>query len=141
MIFLYKENVIFFKQELIMSNKDQAVVVLGASPKPERYSNKAVAMLKEHNYEVIPVNPSGVGIHGLSTVKSLDEIKIPVGTLTMYVGAGVSSGQKDAILKLAPERVIFNPGSENAELEAVLKDNGMEIIHACTLVMLRTGQF
>ena len=124
-----------------MSNKNQTVVVLGASPKPERYSNQAVAMLKEHGYEAIPVNPSGVGIHGLSTVKSLDEINVPVGTLTMYVGPAVSSGQKDAILKLAPERVIFNPGSENSELEAALDTEGIKTIHACTLVMLRTGQF
>lgn len=124
-----------------MSNKNQTVVVLGASPKPERYSNQAVAMLKEHGYEVIPVNPSGVGIHDLSTVKSLDEINVPVGTLTMYVGPAVSSGQKDAVLKLAPERVIFNPGSENSELEAALENEGIKTIHACTLVMLRTGQF
>ena len=120
---------------------DKAVVVLGASPKPERYSNQAVAMLKEHGYEVIPVNPSGAGIHDLSTVKSLDEINVPVGTLTMYVGPAVSSGQKDAVLKLGPERVIFNPGSENSELEVALENEGIKTIHACTLVMLRTGQF
>lgn len=124
-----------------MSDKNQTVVVLGASPKPERYSNKAVALLKEHGYEVIPVNPSGVGIHGLSTVKSLADIQVTAGTLTMYVSPEVSSGQKDAILQLAPERVIFNPGSENSELEAALKDNGIKIVHACTLVMLKMGQF
>jgi len=124
-----------------MSDKNQTVVVLGASPKPERYSNQAVAMLKAHGYDVIPVNPSGLGIHGFSTLKNLDEIQGPVGTLTMYVGPAVSSAQKDAVLKLAPERVIFNPGSENPELETALETAGIKAVHACTLVMLRTGQF
>lgn len=124
-----------------MSKNNKTVVVLGASPKPERYSNQAVAMLKDYGYEVIPVNPSGISIHDLSTIKSLDEIKIPVGTLTMYVGAKISSGQQDAILKLNPERIIFNPGTENSELETALESNGIEIIHACTLVLLRTEQF
>lgn len=121
--------------------KNQTVVVLGASPKPERYSNQAVAMLKEYGYEVIPVNPAGVSIHNLSTEKSLDDIKNPVGTLTMYVGAKISSGQKEAILQLKPERVIFNPGTENPELETALETSGIKTVHACTLVLLRTEQF
>ena len=124
-----------------MSEKNQTVVVLGASPKPERYSNQAVAMLKEYGCKVIPVNPSGVSIHDLNTEKSLDGIKMPVETLTMYVGAKISSGQQEAILRLAPKRVIFNPGTENLELETALENNGIKIIHACTLVLLRTEQF
>jgi len=124
-----------------MSEKNQTVVVLGASPKPERYSNQAVAMLKEYGYKVIPVNPSGVNIHNLATEKNLDDIKIPVGTLTMYVGAKISSGEQKAILRLKPERVIFNPATENPELEIILENNGIKIVHACTLVLLRTGQF
>ena len=125
----------------MMSEKKYTVVVLGASPKPERYSNQAVAMLKEYGHEVIPVNPSGISIHDLCTIKSLDDIKSPVETLTMYVGAKISSTQKDAILQLNPERVIFNPGTENHELEAALENSGIKVIHACTLVLLRTGQF
>jgi predicted CoA-binding protein len=124
-----------------MSEKNKTVVVLGASPKPGRYSNQAVAMLKDYGYEVIPVNPSGISIHDLSTRKSLDELKEPVDTLTMYVGAKISSGCKEAILQLKPKRVIFNPGTENLELEKALEVNGIEILHACTLVLLRTEQF
>lgn len=124
-----------------MSEKNHTVVVLGASPKAERYSNQAVAMLKEYGYEVIPVNPSGVSIHALSTMKSLNEIKAAVETLTMYVGAKISSGQQEAILQLKPGRVIFNPGTENPELEMSLEKHGIQSIHACTLVLLKTEQF
>jgi hypothetical protein len=37
--------------------------------------------------------------------------------------------------------VIFNPGTENQEFEEMLSNNGIEPIEACTLVMLRTGQY
>ncbi|MFA6715116.1 MAG: CoA-binding protein [Victivallales bacterium] len=121
--------------------RNKTVAVLGASPKPERYSNRAVGMLLEYGYEVIPVNPSGAVIHGLTAVKGLDEIKSGIDTLTMYVGAQISSAREAAILKLNPARVIFNPGSENPALETVLTDAGIKVVHACTLVLLRTGQF
>ncbi|MDD5597102.1 MAG: CoA-binding protein [Victivallaceae bacterium] len=121
--------------------KNKTVAVLGASPKPERYSNQAVGMLLEYGYEVIPVNPSGVVIHGLPVIKSLDKIKSQIGTLTMYVSAKISSAQEAAILQLNPARVIFNPGTENPALETALANAGIKVVHACTLVLLRTGQF
>ncbi len=93
-----------------MSEKTQTVVVLGASPKPERYSNQAVSTLSEYGYNVIPINPSGTAIHGFVATKRLEDIEIPVGTLTLYVNAEVSSRLCEAILQLEPGRVIFNPG-------------------------------
>ncbi len=47
----------------------------------------------------------------------------------------------DAIVGLAPGRVIFNPGSESRELEAALSDARIPHERACTLVLLRTHQF
>jgi hypothetical protein len=37
--------------------------------------------------------------------------------------------------------VIFNPGSESAELGRRLREHHIQWFEACTLVMLRTGQF
>jgi hypothetical protein len=45
------------------------------------------------------------------------------------------------IVNLSPERVIFNPGTENPELYAILRKAGIEVLVACTLVLLATGQF
>ncbi|MDD5698815.1 MAG: CoA-binding protein [Victivallaceae bacterium] len=124
-----------------MAVKNKTVAVLGASHKPERYSNKAVRSLSRSGYEVIPVNPAGGIICELPVAKRLDEIKIPVDTLSIYVNAQLSSSLNAAILRLKPERVIFNPGTENPELEKALTDAGIRVIHACTLVLLETGQF
>jgi hypothetical protein len=124
-----------------MSQNTQRVVVLGASHKPERYSNQAIRLLREHGHEVIPVHPKLEEAEGIPVANSLDVIEGSVDTLTMYIGAERSSQIAAAILRLRPSRVIFNPGSENPELEARLKSANIPFEHACTLVMLRTGQF
>ncbi|UCG62978.1 MAG: CoA-binding protein [Candidatus Zixiibacteriota bacterium] len=115
--------------------------VLGASPKEDRYSFKAVRMLKEHGFEPIPVHPAGHTVDGIKGLKSLDDISESIDTLSVYVNADVSSAELDRILRLNPRRVIFNPGAENATLAATLREAGIEVVEACTLVMLRTEQF
>ncbi|MGZ3723073.1 MAG: CoA-binding protein [Bdellovibrionales bacterium] len=119
----------------------QKVAILGASPKPERYSNKAFHMLQEYGHTVLPVAPSMRELEGVKVFATLGEIHESVDTLTMYVGAAISSGLEAAILKLKPARVIFNPGSENPALQAVLVHAGIEVEEACTLVLLRSNQF
>jgi len=120
---------------------EHCVVVLGASPKPTRYSYQAVTLLHAQGYRVIPVHPKAGRIDHIPAVHSLDAIAEPVHTLTLYVGPERSRGLIRDILDLAPGRVIFNPGTESRELELGL--DGARIPHerACTLVLLRTGQF
>lgn len=117
------------------------VAVLGASTNEERYSFKAVQMLKEHGYQPIPVHPAGHTVDGVPGVKSLDDITEPVDTLTIYVGPDKSGDEFERIVKLKPRRVIFNPGAENEEIAFKLEAAGIEVVRACTLVMLRTEQF
>lgn len=115
--------------------------VLGASPKEDRYSFQAVRMLKEHGFKPIPVHPAGHSVDGIEGLKSLDEITESIDTLSVYVNAGVSSAEIDKILRLKPRRVIFNPGAENPDLAEHLRKAGIEVVEACTLVMLRTQQY
>ena len=118
------------------------VAVLGASPNRERYSNRAVRMLVEHGHAVIPINPGQTEIEGLAVMPSLDHLDAgSVDTLTMYVGPERSDALGASILRLAPARVIFNPGSENPALAGELRAADIEVLEACTLVMLRAGQF
>lgn len=123
------------------ANANLTVAVLGASTNPERYSFKAVKMLKEYNHTPIPVHPAGHTVDGTPGFKSLADISEPVNTVTCYVGPKISDGEFDRIVGLKPERVIFNPGAENDDLAAKLEKEGIKIVRACTLVMLQTGQF
>ena len=117
------------------------VAILGASNKPERYSNQALRLLAEKGHAVFPVHPALAEINGHRVFKSLADIPESVDTVTMYVSPAHSTGMADAILASNPRRVIFNPGTENPELEEKLAAAGIGIVHACTLVLLRTGRF
>ena len=119
----------------------ETVVVLGASPKPERYSNQAVRALVEHGHRVIPVHPLLKKIAGVVAVPALSGVKDPVDTLTLYVGPERGKELLQDIINLGPDRVIMNPGTESDEIEEELNAKGIAVLRACTLVMLRTGQF
>lgn len=121
--------------------KKKITVVLGASPKTERISNQAVAELKDAGYRVVPVHPLAEEIQGLAVSASLSEISEPVDTLTVYLNSARSSDLQEEIVALKPRRVIFNPGAENPALQSLLSSAGVEVENACTLVLLRTGQF
>jgi predicted CoA-binding protein len=119
----------------------QTVAVLGASNNPERYANMAVHRLREAGHRVIPVNPALTEIEGLPVAKSLGDITDPIDTLTLYVGPQRSAPMTEDIIRLAPKRVIFNPGTESEELATALDRAHIPHLEACTLVMLQTGQF
>ena len=123
------------------ANPNSTVAVLGASTNEGRYSFKAVRMLKEHGHNPIPVHPAGHMVDGIAAAKQLADIVDDIDTLTIYVNPKISGGEFDNILNLKPRRVVFNPGAENFELADKLRDAGFEVVEACTLVMLRTGQF
>jgi hypothetical protein len=45
------------------------------------------------------------------------------------------------MIALKPERIIFNPGTENPRLVELAHAANISTIEACTLVMLTTGQY
>ncbi|WP_395730027.1 CoA-binding protein [Prosthecobacter sp.] len=119
----------------------ERVVIIGASNNPERYSHRALLLLRKYGHEVVPVHPKLAEIEGIPVVADMSLISGLVDTVTMYVGAAISSGLQDKLIALRPRRVIFNPGAENAPLAGALQKAGIACEEACTLVLLNTGQF
>lgn len=117
------------------------VVVLGASNKPDRYSYKAVMLLKEHGHIPFPVHPALREIEGIPASASLRALPVKPDVVSVYLSAANQEKIAADILDCGARRVIFNPGAENPELAAKLTAAGIEALNACTLVMLRTGQF
>lgn len=120
---------------------EHCVAILGASPKPARYAYQALRLLDDLGYRVLPIHPRFPDIDGIPVVRSLAAITEPVHTLTLYVGPERSQGMVEDIVALRPGRVIFNPGTESHLLEERLTAAGIPNERACTLVLLRTGQF
>lgn len=117
------------------------VVIVGASKKPERYSNMALKRLVAAGHEVIPFNPSLDEIDGLAVYHELSAIPLPVDTVTVYVGPAILKDLVDGILALKPGRIISNPGTESPEFAARARELGIDYREACTLVLLSTNQF
>jgi predicted CoA-binding protein len=119
------------------------VAVLGASNKPNRYSNMAVSLLREYGHDVYPVHPIESEILGLAVYPSLDQLPsdLTIDTLTLYIGPNHIHQEIPRILTLKPNRVILNPGTESQELIDQLEAAGIPYLLGCTLVMLKTGQF
>jgi predicted CoA-binding protein len=117
------------------------VAVLGASNKPDRYSYKAVNLLREKEHAPFPVHPALAAVDEIPVSASLRAIPAPIDTITVYLSARNQGPIAEEILNSGARRVIFNPGAENSELAGKLRQQGVEVIEACTLVLLATGQF
>lgn len=117
-------------------------VIIGASNNPARYAYTAAHMLKDEGHEIVPVGIKKAELAGkqILDLKEKPEIK-DVDTVTMYIGPQNQKEWYDYILSLKPKRIIFNPGTENPEFEQLARKNNIETEEACTLVLLRTGQY
>jgi predicted CoA-binding protein len=117
-------------------------VIIGATPNSSRYAYLAAEMLTEYDHEFVPVGIKKGELFG----KQILDIRIKpvvadVDTVTMYIGPQHQPEWYEYIIGLKPRRIIFNPGTENYEFERLARENNIEPIEACTLVMLRTGQY
>ena len=109
------------------------VLVFGYSENTDRFSNRAAKLLKDYNHEVVTINPR--------QVEEFERINTNYDTLTLYVNPVVGDKFADMLVKSKPKRVIFNPGTENDELEKIALANGIKTMEACTLVLLSTNQY
>lgn len=117
------------------------VAVIGASPKAERYSHKAMLLLADCGYNPIPVAPARQEILGKKVYPTLAEVPDRIDTVAMYVGPAHQAVVLEDIVRTKPRRVIFNPGTENCCEYDRLRQAGIEVLEACTLILLRTKQF
>ena len=124
-----------------METKNKATIaVLGASQKPERFSNQALALLIEQGFRAIPIHPAFEKILNQPCIPSLDDLTEPVQALTLYVSPKHQKGLAKSILRQKITTVIFNPGTENPSLIEELQNHEVRCITACTLVLLHTDQ-
>ena len=116
-------------------------LVLGASSNPERYSYKATISLSKHGHEVFPVGLRKGEIDKHAILANTPFIE-NIDTITLYVGPQNQPEYYNYILdQIHPKRIIFNPGTENEELQKLATEKGIETEIACTLVLLSIGNY
>ncbi|MGF1532177.1 MAG: CoA-binding protein [Bernardetiaceae bacterium] len=118
-------------------------LVLGASSNPGRVAYQAIHELKAAREDLILIGlrPDTVAEQRILTPKDDLSQLPPIDTLTLYVGPQNQAFWYDFILDAKPKRVIFNPGTENPELEERLRAANIGVLRACTLVLLTLGQY
>lgn len=117
-------------------------VIAGATTNPSRYAHIAANMLTDKEYEIVPVGIKKGNVRGKEILDIRKNPEIDnVDTLTLYLGPQNQKEYYQYFMDLKPKRIIFNPGTENPELEKIAHDQGIEIVHGCTLVMLSVGNY
>lgn len=116
--------------------------IIGATPNPSRYAYHAAHMLVANGHLMVPIgikkgNLAGIDILDMNTKPEIKGIH----TITLYIGERNQEAWYDYLLNLNPERIIFNPGTENSKFEQLAASNGIEVIKGCTLVMLSVGNY
>jgi uncharacterized protein len=124
------------------NTKMKKTVIIGATNNPSRYAYLAAGMLSEYKHEFIPMGIKKGDVYGKPILNIYQRPEISdVDTVTLYIGPRHQPEHYEYILGLKPKRVIFNPGAENPEFEKMIEDSGAEAWEACTLVLLRSGQY
>lgn len=123
-----------------MENIKKKTLVMGASPDPSRYSFLATRLLLSYGHEVVAFGKRKGNIDGLEIINDFPDDNI-FDTVTLYLNPAHQEEYYDRIIELNPKRVIFNPGTENDEFYDILKQNDIKADEACTLVLLKTGNY
>lgn len=117
-----------------------ATLVLGASENVQRYSNMAIRKLLDYNQTVRAIGNKEGNVNGVEIIKGKENFD-DIDTVTLYLNPANQKAYYDYILSLKPRRVIFNPGTENEELQILLANAGIEYEEACTLVLLSIKKY
>jgi predicted CoA-binding protein len=120
---------------------EKPTLVLGASPNPDRFSNKAIKRLQKSNIPVVAVGKRCAEVNGLTILKGMPTNIGSIHTITLYLSSKNQIEYYDYILSLQPKRIIFNPGTTNPELAEAAKLKGIEVVNDCILVMINSGKF
>jgi predicted CoA-binding protein len=123
-----------------METDRKKTLILGASTNPDRYAYRAASMLTDYGNPIGAVGNKKGEVFGVQIQKDFPTTH-DIDTVTLYLSAPNQVDYYDLIVALNPNRLIFNPGTENPELENLLLENHIAFEHACTLVLLSIGAY
>lgn len=115
------------------------VAVVGASEDPAKYAYLAVQRFATRGYTVWPVHPSGQSVAGHRCFTGLGQLPGKPDVISMYVNPRIGSGLAEVIAAAKPRLVILNPGADGEPVASALRGRGLQVIEACTLVLLAQG--
>jgi predicted CoA-binding protein len=123
-----------------MNTLSKKTLIIGASENPERYANMAAHRLIAKGHPIVNIGKKTGTVAGLP-IHTEKKYFADIHTVALYINPTHQQEWYDYILQLKPKRLIFNPGTENPELAQLASQQGIEVIEACTLVLLSIGSY
>lgn len=121
-------------------SKQNSILVLGASPNPVRTSYLAAKVLIQKGYAVSAYGNRVGKIDHLNISNEIPKVSSEqVDAITIFMKPEKQRAYYDYIIAAKPRNLIFNPGSENPELEQLAERNKINIIHCCTIALSAVG--
>jgi hypothetical protein len=118
------------------------IALVGASTDPRKFGNTIFRALREHGYEVLPVNPRAAEIDGVACVGSMSELPAGVEAAMIMVGGDDAVVAVEACAALGIRTVwlfrgVGSPGAVSAASVAACRRHSLDaVIGACPLMFL-----
>jgi len=103
---------------------------VGLSDKPERDSYRVAKYLKEHGYEIIPVNPTKSEILGEKSYPDLASIPSPVDIVDIFRNIEAVPGIVEEAIKIKAKVVWMQLGLAHNKSAQKAKDSGLVAVQS-----------
>jgi uncharacterized protein len=125
------------KIETYLSGKRFAVV--GASTDREKYGNKVLRVYQQRGLDVVPVNPKGGEIEGLTAYADLQSVPGTIDGISIITPPRVTEAVVTQALSLGIKNIWMQPGAESLAAIELAEQAGANVIAGgpCILVKLR----
>jgi len=109
--------------------KYKNIAIVGASPNPEKDSNKVTKYMIEAGYNVFPIYPKEDVILGQKVYRSLKEIPEKVDIVVVFRKPAAVSAVADAVIERGDVDLLWTQlGIVNNEAAQKVKDNGINVV-------------
>ncbi|MAM64047.1 MAG: CoA-binding protein [Candidatus Marinimicrobia bacterium] len=106
----------------------QTIAVVGMSPKPERPSHYVSMYMKQHGYNIIPVNPGHDEIAGIKCYPSLKEISHPVDVVDVFRRSEYIVPIAESAINIKAKALWLQDGVINHEAAELANSSGLIVV-------------
>lgn len=112
------------------------VAIVGASPKRDKFGNKAVRAYLKAGYEVYPVHPAAEEVEGQKVYRTLADTPAErFDRVTFYLPKEAGLKALDQMGDKAVGQLVLNPGADDDEVVQKAKDQGLTVVVGCSIMM------
>jgi len=125
-IFLPMDNNHDIAEDVIRAAR--VIAVVGASPNPERPSNKVAEYLIQQGFDVIPVRPKVKEILGRPCYPSLEEIAGGVDVVDVFRKSEACPEIARAAVAIGAKALWLQEGVINEEAAGIAREGGLQVV-------------